>query len=160
MGEGFITRRGGAGGDVDLVIEEGLIVLYSGVSTNIPTGFVICDGNNGTPNLRDKFIVGSGDVYSIGNTGGSQDTILVTHTHTGTTDTAGAHTHTFGGSDFSGGNTGMGMGSGNGDSVKLSTSDNFTHEHTLSISTVGESGTGKNLPPYLSLLYIMKKEVV
>ena len=47
---GSITIDGGS------TIPSGLIVMWSGTEANIPSGFVLCDGNNGTPNLTDKFI--------------------------------------------------------------------------------------------------------
>jgi hypothetical protein len=54
----------------------GIILMYSGPHTSIPDGWSLCDGTNGTPDLRDRFIVGSGNVYSTGDQGGSTD-----HTH-------------------------------------------------------------------------------
>jgi len=59
---------------------------YSSVGS-IPPGWALCDGTNGTPDLRDKFIVGAGVGFAVGNEGGSE-----THTHTGTTD---GHDHNF-----------------------------------------------------------------
>jgi len=46
-------------------------MLWSGAVVDIPTGWVLCDGNNGTPDLRDKFVVGAGNSYNPGDTGGS-----------------------------------------------------------------------------------------
>ena len=40
-------------------IQTGMIVMWSGTIANIPTGWALCDGNNSTPNLTDKFIVGA-----------------------------------------------------------------------------------------------------
>lgn len=56
--------------------EAGMIILWSGAIVDIPTGWHLCDGDEGTPNLRDRFIVGAGDTYAVGATGGS-----LTHTH-------------------------------------------------------------------------------
>jgi len=47
-----------------------MILAWSGSVSSIPAGWKLCDGSNGTPNLRDRFIVGAGSSYSIGNTGG------------------------------------------------------------------------------------------
>ena len=55
---------------------SGAIILWSGAIVDIPSGFVICDGNNGTPDLRNKFIVGAGDTYPVAANGGT-----LTHTH-------------------------------------------------------------------------------
>ena len=80
----------------------GMILLWYGNTGNIPTGFVLCDGNNSTPDLRDRFVVGAGSAYSPGNTGGSSSVTLSTsqlpsHTHSlsasGTTGGGGSHRH-------------------------------------------------------------------
>src|SRR5207237_1315846 len=51
----------------ELVLEDyvfhaikGIIVLWSGLASAIPSGWVLCDGTNGTPDLRDRFIIGDG----------------------------------------------------------------------------------------------------
>lgn len=49
----------------------GNISMWHGLTENIPNGWVLCDGTNGTPDLRDRFIVGSGTTYTTGNTGGA-----------------------------------------------------------------------------------------
>lgn len=46
------------------------IAFWSGLISSIPSGWQLCDGTNGTPDLRDKFVVGAGSSYTIGNTGG------------------------------------------------------------------------------------------
>ena len=70
-------------------IPTGLIAMWSGATNAIPSGWALCDGNNSTPDLRNKFIVGAntstGDTsypgVSPGATGGSADAVLVSHTH-------------------------------------------------------------------------------
>lgn len=52
-------------------VEIGSIILWSGAIVDIPAGYVICDGNNGTPDLRNRFVVGAGDTYAKGDSGGS-----------------------------------------------------------------------------------------
>ena len=54
----------------------GMIILWSGSVGSIPSGFVLCNGSNGTPDLRNRFVVGAGDSYSVGNSGGSNDVTL------------------------------------------------------------------------------------
>lgn len=54
----------------------GLICLWSGTLESIPAGWQLCDGTNGTPDLRDNFVVGAGDTYAVDDTGGS-----TTHDH-------------------------------------------------------------------------------
>jgi hypothetical protein len=51
-------------------IPKGSIIMWSG--TNIPSGYALCDGKNGTPNLVNKFIIGSSGNYKIGETGGNE----------------------------------------------------------------------------------------
>ena len=88
----------------------GMILLWSGAANAIPSGFVICDGNNSTPDLRDRFVVGAGNSYSVGDTGGANNVTLGTvdiPAHSHTTDNhshsfdAGNHTHSFSGSGSS-----------------------------------------------------------
>lgn len=63
----------------------GCIVAFHGAIVDIPSGWGLCDGTQGTPNLEDSFVIGAGGAYAPGVTGGTTD-----HTHTGTTD---GHTH-------------------------------------------------------------------
>ena len=66
------------------IFTTGMILLWSGAIGSIPSGFYLCNGANGTPDLRDRFIVGAGNLYSISQTGGSADAVVVSHTHTAT----------------------------------------------------------------------------
>jgi microcystin-dependent protein len=73
--------------DPGSVFEPGMIMMWYGQLTQIPAGWALCDGNNGRPDLRDRFIVGAGAGYSLGDTGG-------TATHSGlATTAAGGHSH-------------------------------------------------------------------
>lgn len=137
----------------------GMIILWSGTTATIPTGWALCNGTNGTPNLTDKFVVGAGSNYGVAQTGGSKDAIVVSHNHTGSTGGGGSHSHTYTSASGSGtASQGSGVGS---TSVLKSTSTGTTssignHTHSVSISTKGSSGTDKNLPPYYALAYIMR----
>ena len=51
-------------------VPTGSIIMWSGSIASIPAGYYLCDGNNGTPDLRDSFVVGAGNSYAVGNTGG------------------------------------------------------------------------------------------
>lgn len=66
-------------------MESGLILLWSGAIADIPEGFVLCNGTNNTPDLRDKFIIGAGGSYAVDDSGGDPQ-----HTHTFTED---GHVH-------------------------------------------------------------------
>lgn len=52
-------------------VPRGVITMWAGATNAVPSGWALCDGNNGTPNLKDRFIVGAGQSYGVGNTGGS-----------------------------------------------------------------------------------------
>lgn len=78
-------------------VPSGCILIWSGTVGSIPSGFVICDGSNGTPDLRNSFVIGAGNNYTVGQTGGSKDAIVVSHNHTATSSTSitdPGHTHT------------------------------------------------------------------
>ena len=77
---------------------SGGIIMWSGAENAIPSGWVLCNGQNSTPDLRNRFVVGAGtgSNYSVGDTGGSNDATLVSHSHGsgnyGTNNTGG-HSH-------------------------------------------------------------------
>jgi microcystin-dependent protein len=80
-------------------IPVGGIIMWSGSIISIPSGWALCNGSNGTPNLQDRFIVGAGSGYSVGATGGADSVTLTVnempaHSHTGSTSGAGSHSHT------------------------------------------------------------------
>jgi len=68
-------------------IPAGGIIMWSGSIANIPSGFALCDGTNGTPDLTDRFVVGAGGSESVGATGGT-DNQSVNVSISGTTDDA------------------------------------------------------------------------
>lgn len=86
------------------LMPAGAIILWSGSEASIPTGWLLCDGTNGTPNLQDRFVVGAGNSYNPGDTGGANSVTLTSnqmpnHTHDGSGLTAGpggGHSHTAG----------------------------------------------------------------
>jgi hypothetical protein len=141
------------------IIPTGIISLWSGSTGSIPSGWFICDGNNGTPDLRNRFIVGAGSTYAVAATGGSANATLVSHTHTATSVvTDPQHSHTQTRPDTSGGsqgaaNTGV-AGSLSSYLSTVSASTGITVATTN--STEGASATNANLPPYYALAYIMK----
>jgi hypothetical protein len=130
----------------------GMIMLWSGSSATIPTGWLLCDGSNSTPDLRNRFVVGATSTYAVGATGGSADAIVVSHTHTATVTDSG-HSHTVGISTISDSGTGSPPRMTNSGSTTTSTA---TTGITVANSTEGSSGTNANLPPYYALCYIMK----
>lgn len=86
-------------------VPVGGIIMYSGSATLIPSGWQLCDGTFGTPDLRDKFVIGAGNTYAVAATGGSN----ANHTHSlsvsGTSGEAGGHSHTVTPAAHAAGNT-------------------------------------------------------
>ena len=89
-------------------LPSGSIIMYSGpwnfddtgLGINTLLGWALCNGNNGTPNLSDKFVMGTTSSSSLGGTGGANSYSLTTaqlpsHNHSFTTDSAGSHSHSF-----------------------------------------------------------------
>lgn len=71
-------------------IPKGIICMWSGLLEDIPSGWHLCDGNDGTPDLRNRFIVGTGSKYGVGDTGGNDSVTLTedqmpSHSHYGDT---------------------------------------------------------------------------
>lgn len=141
-------------------LPTGMILLWSGSIGSIPSGYLLCDGTNSTPDLRDRFIVGAGSSYSVNQTGGTADAIVVSHTHTATstvTDPGHLHALVSGGGVLSGVGTSAYNAGSSGNIYQSSIASNTTGiTVATSNATAGTSGTGQNLPPYFALCYIMK----
>ena len=134
-------------------VPTGLIAIWSGSAGTIPSGWTLCNGSSGTPDLRDRFIVGAGTSYAVGATGGSANAIVVSHTHTATVTDPG-HTHNYlkyGNFTSTSGPDPMGTPA----NISTATSSSVTGI-SVTNSTTGSSGTNANLPPYYALCYIMK----
>lgn len=139
------------------LVPSGVIVMWSGSIASIPTGWLLCNGGNGTPDLRNRFIVGAGSTYTPGNTGGSADAVVVSHTHTASSVVSDpGHTHTYTApanatSDATGFDTEIATTTG----ASTGTSTTGIGVSTT-VNSSGVSGTNANLPPYYALAYIMK----
>ena len=170
------------GSGVTGTIPSGGIILWSGASNKIGqpvasggtgTGWVLCDGSNGTPNLTNRFVIGAGSGYGVGSTGGSADATLVSHSHT--TDSIIEMNNTNGksltgaivkiseGFNREGTATGVFTKTNDGNNTvtgSLSTSPvsgvTMDANHRHGMTSAGTSGTNANLPPYYALCYIMK----
>lgn len=119
----------------------GTILPYVGDLNKIPHGWVLCDGNNGTPDLRDRFIVGAGNLYTIGNIGGEnfhQLTVneMPSHNHGNPNLFFVAHANSGGGGP---GHVG----------------DPYPIRPSTSIN-VGGNQPHENRPPFLAVYYIMR----
>lgn len=142
-----------------------------------PTGFLLCSGANvsrtiyaalfavigetfgagdGTttftlPNFKNRMPIGSGDLYTVAATGGSKDAVVVSHTHTDS-----GHTHSFKGNSTGGGSDYYAATGGSLSNTGPITAASSVVSGTANISTTGVSGTNANLPPYLSIYFIIK----
>lgn len=118
-------------------VPSGCIVIWSGAEVDIPAGYVLCDGNNSTPDLRNRFVAGAGDTYNPDDDGGGS------HSHTGSIPSSGDHTHTI-------------------STVARSASGGTGYPYTGVTNSVGHSHAGittsstEYLPPYYALCFIMK----
>jgi len=163
---------------VHAVLPTGIIVMWNSTAASIPAGWQLCNGSNGTPDLRGQFVVGAGGSYTPGDSGGANSVTLTAnampiHTHelTGslTTGSAGSHTHTSTVTDpghahsvvdtvdFRGagvgnlGTRGGGTATGvaaTGISVTIDTALSHTHSLTLSGNTQSAGGTGGTTQPH------------
>ena len=166
----------------------GAILMWGGGNT-IPTGFTLCNAANaGTvngitvPNLEDKFIIGAKQhssgwktnvTGSLGDSGGTKDSVIVSHTHTTNSiietgsnsakDLSGAVTHISEGFEVNGTVSGVFTKTNQGnssptESASTSPVSGFTmdvnHRHTT--DDPGVAGTNQNLPPYVALAYIIR----
>ena len=127
------------------IFVTGMIILWSGAADAIPTGFTLCDGNNNTPDLRGRFVVGYHDSnadYDVDDTGGSESVTL-------TVNQIPAHTHT---------HTKATHPSGSGPEQNQSggPEDRTNFGDTGTTSSTGGGQSHENRPPYYALCYIMK----
>ena len=149
-------------------VPAGVICMWSGTIATVPTGWALCNGANGTPNLRNRFIVGAGTTYNPGDTGGLDSvtldlTQIPAHTHAGTTAGGGAHTHIVGvpyWSGASGSATMINKRDAADDDPAFSATASVQpapdHTHPFTTDSKGGGGSHENRPPYYALAYIMK----
>ena len=140
-------------------IPSGGIILWSGSTGSVPSGWYLCDGTNGTPDLRNSFIVGAGNTYAVGATGGTADAIVVSHTHTATSIvTDPGHLHFLVTNDGTGTNTSNVSASYSNANAYGKNTNSATTGITVATTNAnaGTSGTNQNLPPYYALAYIQK----
>ncbi len=154
------------------IVPVGMISMWSGTVGTIPSGWALCDGSKGTPDLKGRFVVGSGDTYSVGDKGGEEKHTLTEsempgHVHSATTSLAGSHTHRV--KDGQGGSSTNSVYGENGTSPNLAGQDRSKgwvsgssliettggHSHSVSVHSAGGNQSHENRPPYFALAYIM-----
>ena len=167
-GQALLSRGAGLSPQWGTVFVSGMIMMWSGSIATIPSGWLLCDGSSGTPDLRDRFIIGARQddagvaktnvTGSLTQPGGSKDAIVVSHTHTATSVvTDPGHSHSL--------DMGTSLNPGqyfqpspnlltlNGMSTKSATTNISVN---TPVNSSGSSGTNANLPPYYALAFIMK----
>jgi hypothetical protein len=140
---------------------SGGIIMWSGSVANIPSGWHLCNGSNGTPNLLDRFVIGAGSTYGVGATGGSKDAVVVAHSHTATStssvsDPGHAHAYTRYANQLV--QSGSATPCWNGESSQSTSvaTTGISVSTSTTVNSAGSSGTNANLPPYYALCFIMK----
>lgn len=126
------------GKTADDFFPSGGIIIWSGSAAAIPSGWLLCNGTSGTPDLRDRFVVGAGSTYAVGATGGQNSiTSVPAHTHSvsGSTSTTGAHSHN--GTTANSGNHGHNFG-GVTPQYRSANSNNLTFPNGVT----GQAGIG------------------
>jgi microcystin-dependent protein len=166
-------------GEEFYMVPRGSIIMWSGAINMIPSGWVLCDGTNGTPDLRDRFIVGAGRNYHVSDTGGTDSVVLSKDMMPAHDHLIGQHVHkinkhshdakhhhnipsssdTAGGGKAAEGNLSQEVG------IETSDDDVITSEVELMTNTPEPGGrtdsTGgnqahENRPPYYAISFIMK----
>ena len=127
-------------------IPSGVIMMWSGSIATIPSGFVLCNGANGTPDLRDRFIVAAGSSYNPGDTGGVSS-VALTSAQSGMP--SHAHNQAANGFYFC-------INSGGSYLRWPYTSDGSGPQTTLAAPAQDAASAHENRPPYYALAYIMK----
>lgn len=128
-------------GYVDAAIPIGSILMWSGAINQIPVNWRLCDGQNGRPNLLDRFIVGAGSSYTVGLTGGLNTVTL-------TVGQIPAHTHEY--NRITGSNKGTTKGGSDDQRYQKSGSED------PSTTSTGGGKPHENRPPYYALAYIIR----
>jgi len=113
--------------------------MWSGSSTNVPSGWTLCDGSDGTPDLRDRFIVGAGGSYTSGDTGGAESVAL-------SKAEMPSHGHNVPAKEYD---------DSSGD-LSYAKTDTAGSVFDIGTSSAGGDQAHENRPPFYSLAFIMK----
>lgn len=154
------TIQAAPNGMSDGGVPSGCILMWSGSVETIPNGWQLCDGTNGTPDLRNRFIVGAGNSYLPGNTGGEASVTLASsqippHSHSVSLSiSGGSHSHT----KVSVGSVTVGGSGVHNVSCASYPSNGGSGSITVSGDTknTGSGYAHENRPPYYALCFIMK----
>ena len=136
-------------GQAVMVASIGMIIMFNGVFADIPVGWQLCDGTNGTPDMTDSFVMGTNIDADIGVVGGSNDAYVKDHSHAvidnGHVHGGVATAYSFDVNEVTSGGAGYPIGNSASATTGISLS-----------STVDGDGVGKNAPAYVKLAYIQR----
>lgn len=147
-----------------MTVQKRTICMFSGLITDIPLGWHLCDGLAGTLDLRDKFIIGAGSTYAPG-AGGGAASHSWPHSHGmgGITVPDDGHTHTISGNvdAYAGGATAtLGLPNSAGSIANhvhaVSKVVSTPHTHTINGDTDEYTLNVSNLPVYYALAFVEK----
>jgi hypothetical protein len=151
-----------------------MIMMWYGTTSNVPYGWQLCNGDNGTPDLRDRFVIGAGAAYNTNTQGGAASNTAITasngaHSHAGITGNTALsiaqmpnHTHPASGTVLTVSGTGYfihqaGQQTGGTSTLVANTGGGQGHDHTISSDGAHtHSVVVSTIPPYYALCYIMK----
>ena len=154
---GNLTIAGSATGIGTVPV--GGIIMWSGATNNVPAGWALCDGLNGTPDLRDRFVLGAGSSFAVNGLGGRTNVAL-------TASELPAHAHTI--NDFfelqDDPNPKPPPGGGSIDltnhtyygSYDVDADNQYMWYQTNTTYSAGSGQAFSILPPYYALAYIMR----
>ena len=147
------------------ILPYGTIIMWHGTAATIPTGWALCNGSNSTPNLVGMFIRGANADTAL-TSGGTDDAVVVSHNHSATsTVTDPGHYHLAGADDLVGASAGGDQNTKEGvynypgsptNNTVITNTVGTGITVTTTVDSNGVSGTGKNIPAYYALCYIMK----
>lgn len=152
----------------EIQVPPGCIVMWDGPLQDIPSGWLYCDGNNGTPDLRNKYLKSVFDSSTNpGATGGQasytmSENQMPVHNHGASgTSTDGDHTHRLeawdtqsGDDDF---NVNLPSEINDPDTPPIYVNDAGNHSHNLNINSTGSDNPINNEPRYKTVVYIQKQ---
>ena len=126
-------------------VPSGCILIWSGAEEELPEGWALCDGQDGRPDLRSRFVLGAGSGYAVSVTGGEESHIL-------TMSELPRHNHT--NSDhYLNFKTGSNGASAGDTTVVVSGTHQYSNK---AVGYTGEDAAHNNMPPYYALCYIIK----
>jgi hypothetical protein len=140
---------------INAITPIGSVKLHFGAIGTIPAGWQVMDGTNGTPDWRNRFIVGAGGLYAPGATGGSADAIIVSHSHS-VNDPGHGHGLSAFTVNAGGGPLANNLYTRDPKWGGLQTTPTSVEATGVSINSTGSSGANANLPPYYAAFWIMR----